>query len=1555
MALPLVIGLSATTVAVAPRAIADTAPAEGIVDTVSSDPLPTAQINGVVYTQSASATKVWVGGAFSSARPPGAAPGTNESPRSNLMAYNVETGALDSWAPTTDGRVMASDLSPDGTRLYVAGAFSKVNGLNRYRVAAFDTATGNLISNWTPSVNSTVFDIKATNTAVYVTGQFTNANNTARSRIAAFSATNGSLLPFAPVLSGGYGGRALAISPDKSKIVVAGSFLTTNGSDNPGRGMAALDATTGAVMPWGVNNVIRNAGNNSAIYSLGSDGDSVYGSGYDFGGTKDQDDFEGSFRASWSDGSMMWMEDCHGDSYSVFPMDGVLYQAGHAHYCGNIGEFPQTDPWTVRHSLAFDKQPSDRRITQDIYGYRSFTGQVAGKLLHWYPIWATGTVTGVDQAAWDITTNGKYLLYGGEFTGVNNVKSQGLVRFAKKTVAPNRQGPSLQGSFWPLTAISFRPGQARLSWQANYDSDNAELTYELFRRNVAAPLLTKKVSSTYWVRDLMTFTDTGLKSGQSYDYRVRATDAFGNTTTSDWKSVSVAAEGSEDSYANAVLADQPKSFWTLGEPDGPAAYDWAGGNDLNITGTATRGVVGPTGDNGLRATDFSGDNASAAATAAQPGPDTFSAEAWFKTTSTAGGKILGFGDRASGGTSNNYDRHIYLDGNGKVTFGVHPGGVRVVQSGPGFNDGQWHHVVGTLGASGQALYVDGKRVGSRSDTTSGQPFTGFWRVGGDNLGGWPDAGQPYLAGSISDVAIYDKVLTREQVNGHWVASGRPSVIPPAPADAYGKSVVALDPTLYWRLGDTSGTVATDSGADGSNGTYRGTVQQGQQGAISNLDNTSISLPQGETSGFVSSDRMYSNPTTYALETWFKTTTDRGGKLVGFGSSNTDPSGSYDRHIYMSPNGRLNFGVWTGYTNVITSDSAYNDGAWHHVVAQQSGAGMQMFVDGQSVGTNPQTSAQDYAGFWRAGGDNGWEGDQYWKGSLDEVAVYSQPLSPSTVQQHFDLGAFGGPNAAPNASFTASVSDLAVTFDAATSVDSDGTIASYAWDFGDGHVGSGIKPTHSYDTPGNYQVKLTVTDNRGATAVRTVAVEALAPNVLPTATFSSNVVNLRADFDATSSSDADGTVASYAWDFGDGKTGEGSTVEHVYPNPGSYSVTLTVTDDRGGKHSVQHSVTTTAPPANEPPTSRFTVSTADLKATFDASGSTDSDGSISAYAWKFGDGSTGDGAAATHTYDKAGTYRVELTVVDDGGLESTSTTSVQVTAPKTAPVADFTASVNDLTVAVDAGASSDVDGTIAGYTWAFGDGSQAQGATTSHVYQRAGAFTITLTVTDNDGLTASKTVPVTVTAPPPASMVLAKDDFARTVNGGWGTADIGGAWTALYGAAAFSVSDTAGQVALKPADTREARLTSVKQDSAVVGLRFASDVASVGGTVSVTLIGRQINSSVYSARARLEPKGLIRLYILRDEASLGTLVLPNTYTAGQMINVKVSVAGTGSTRIMGKLWVDGSVEPNWQLQANDTTAALQGAGFVGVRMANSSASTNPLTRLRIDRFTVTDIP
>ena len=185
------------------------------------------------------------------------------------------------------------------------------------------------------------------------------------------------------------------------------------------------------------------------------------------------------------------------------------------------------------------------------------------------------------------------------------------------------------------------------------------------------------------------------------------------------------------------------------------------------------------------------------------------------------------------------------------------------------------------------------------------------------------------------------------------------------------------------------------------------------------------------------------------------------------------------------------------------------------------------------------------------------------------------------------------------------------------------------------------------------------------------------NIPPTAAFTSACTGLACAFDASGSTDVDGTVVAYAWAFGDGTTGEGSAPAHVYAEPGTYVVTLTVTDDGAATGAVVDGVTVTAPAGNVPPTASFTPACTGLACAFDASGSTDVDGTVVAYAWAFGDGTTGEGSAPAHLYAEPGTYVVTLTVTDDDAATGARTVSVTVAEPGTAtPVAYVASAVAD---------------------------------------------------------------------------------------------------------------------------------------------------------------------------------------------------------------------------------------------------------------------------------------
>lgn len=205
--------------------------------------------------------------------------------------------------------------------------------------------------------------------------------------------------------------------------------------------------------------------------------------------------------------------------------------------------------------------------------------------------------------------------------------------------------------------------------------------------------------------------------------------------------------------------------------------------------------------------------------------------------------------------------------------------------------------------------------------------------------------------------------------------------------------------------------------------------------------------------------------------------------------------------------------------------------------------------------------------------------------LSDAAYAGTSLNTTVPGQSvtlFVLPSSGG-NRPPVASFTATpstgVAPLAVTFNATASSDSDGSIASYSWAFGDGTTGTGATAAHTYNTAGTYTAKLTVTDNQGATGTVSSVITVSGANQAPVASFTSTpstgTAPLVVSFNGAASTDTDGSIASYAWTFGDGTTGVGATISHTYNTAGTYTATLTVTDNRGATNSTAKAITVNA--------------------------------------------------------------------------------------------------------------------------------------------------------------------------------------------------------------------------------------------------------------------------------------------------------------------------------------------------------------------------------------------
>ncbi|WP_144923391.1 PKD domain-containing protein [Halorubrum salsamenti] len=247
--------------------------------------------------------------------------------------------------------------------------------------------------------------------------------------------------------------------------------------------------------------------------------------------------------------------------------------------------------------------------------------------------------------------------------------------------------------------------------------------------------------------------------------------------------------------------------------------------------------------------------------------------------------------------------------------------------------------------------------------------------------------------------------------------------------------------------------------------------------------------------------------------------------------------------------------------------SYNDGTWTWIAGDKDGINASYTVE-YNVSVPEDASPADYT-----------------------ISVEGSALGPDDSAKTADSDSttitveVPDQNEDPSASFTASPSapeaGETVSFDASGSSDADGSIASYEWDFGDGETATGATPTHTYDSPGDYDVTLTVTDDDGAndTATQTVSVSEV-PNQEPTASISgpsSAQVGEQVSFDASGSSDADGFIESYEWDFDDGTTASAAKADHTYDSPGDYDVTLTVTDDDGANDTATQTVSVSEAP------------------------------------------------------------------------------------------------------------------------------------------------------------------------------------------------------------------------------------------------------------------------------------------------------------------------------------------------------------------------------------------
>lgn len=334
-------------------------------------------------------------------------------------------------------------------------------------------------------------------------------------------------------------------------------------------------------------------------------------------------------------------------------------------------------------------------------------------------------------------------------------------------------------------------------------------------------------------------------------------------------------------------------------------------------------------------------------------------------------------------------------------------------------------------------------------------------------------------------------------------------------------------------------------------------------------------------------------------------------------------------------------------------------------------------------------------------------------------------------------------------------DYAVSFDGGRSSDANGDNLSYFWDFGDGQTAEGKQVRHVYRTGGSYDVKLRVDDGFGSGCSMDTDGLRVNLNKAPIADAGDAQYvcqGTKVIFNGSDSSGEPGENLRYEWNFGDGNTATGHTVEHTYAEGGSYTAVLTVDDGRGTPVSVvQDSVDIKVNSAPHASLARVEETCVNNKVLFDASLSGDPDGDRLSYVWDFGDGTVVEGPAKiSHSYTKGGDYNVRVTVND--GNESKCSVSSTMTRVRinTQPVADAGPNLvccQEQTTSFDGASSSDPDGDKLTHHWNFGDGNTANTAQASHAYAESGQYNVVFTVDDGRNTPCS----------------VAQDNFVASVN------------------------------------------------------------------------------------------------------------------------------------------------------------------------------------------------
>jgi hypothetical protein len=533
-----------------------------------------------------------------------------------------------------------------------------------------------------------------------------------------------------------------------------------------------------------------------------------------------------------------------------------------------------------------------------------------------------------------------------------------------------------------LTATPVNAGSVALAWTDNASNETG------FVLDRSTSLAFATVTSVNLAANATSFTDTGLSPGVYY-YRIRAVNGNGS---SPYSSVAGAAT---IAYNDLVQGRSGlRSHWRLSEKNGSTATDSKGTADGTYVNGAALGLSGAIARDPDTAAGFNGTSQKVSLPAA-PSVGDFTIEGWtFLTAANVNSALYG---------TNNNARILVRPGAGQTAYaGVWLNGTEYAlqPQGAATNLNTWVYWAMTRAGATLTLYRNGTQIAQRTDLPPSATA---------NINGWIAAqggSTYYFPGRIDEVAVYTTALDADAIAGNYFAGINgiaPATVPPSPY----RDLVLNDTGLYgyWRLGETSGTVAADAKGT-NNGTYVGGVTLGSPGVIVNDPNTAatfngvnqkVSLP------------ALATMTDFSIEAW---TLLAAGAVNNANGNNALYGANNQVRLLVRPGlgntaTDILAGVWLNGSeySIQPTSTQSNLTTWVHWVLTRSGATLTLYRNGVQVGQRTDLPAAASANV------SGWIGSQggsayYLNGRIDELAIYTAALRPSAVVAHYNAALTG---------------------------------------------------------------------------------------------------------------------------------------------------------------------------------------------------------------------------------------------------------------------------------------------------------------------------------------------------------------------------------------------------------------------------------------------------------------------------------------------------------------------------------------------------------------------